>query len=417
MKVLFVGDLAATGFGSVTSDLGRALLDLGMDVRFLSQNDIGADLPEPFRSRTADLAFYEYQMASNGITGVRSLLGDIIDGIPGHLLVNGEAFGDWRPEAVLLLSDFAATRLLFSRFAAELRKVPVYHYVPIEGVDLPPLWAALWNEAMPIAMSVFGQDEIEKVTGRRPPLAYHGVDTEVFYPVSPENPIIVPLSDEPEAKKVALTSKEQCRRFFNFDPSWRIVLRTDRNMPRKRYGALFRALDPVLAQRDKARLVVHARAFDQGGFLPDSISKMSAAGGNRVIITDRPGLPRRVLAALYNAADVYATTSAEGFGLCIAEALACGVPAVGMDYSAVPEVIGPAGEVVPVAQLYDNEYDHKWASPDEEAIGENVAWLLDHPARARSLGLEGVRHVRSTFRWDKAAEIIEETLKKGATGA
>ena len=414
MRVLFLGDLAATGFGSVTSDMGRALLDRGIDVRFLSQNDLGAGLPEPFASRTADLAFYEYQAQTAGVTGVRSIIGDIIDGKEGHLLVNGTAFGDWKPDAVLMLSDFAAARLLFSRFATELRKVPVYHYVPIEGVDLPPLWKAMWTEAKPIAMSVFGQDEIEKVTGVRPPLAYHGVDPDAFYPVSASRPITVPLADKADAPTVELRSKEACKRFFNFDPSWRIVLRTDRNMPRKRYGSLLRALDPVLAERESTRLVIHARAFDQGGFLPDSVSKMSGPASQRVIITDRPGLPRSVLNALYNAADVFATTSAEGFGLCIAEALACGVPAVGMDYSAVPEVIGPGGFVVPVAATYDNEYDHKWAWPDEAALGERVAWLLDHPARARALGEEGSRHVRNTFTWDKAAEIVEETMQKNA---
>ncbi len=32
-RILFFGDLAATGFGTVTMDLGRALLDRGEDVR------------------------------------------------------------------------------------------------------------------------------------------------------------------------------------------------------------------------------------------------------------------------------------------------------------------------------------------------------------------------------------------------
>ena len=55
IRTLFFGDLAASGFGSVTTDLGSRLLDLGLDVRFMSQNDTGKDLIEPFRSRTVDL--------------------------------------------------------------------------------------------------------------------------------------------------------------------------------------------------------------------------------------------------------------------------------------------------------------------------------------------------------------------------
>ena len=413
MKVLFIGDLAATGFGSVTTDLGRALLDRGLDVRFLSQNEVG-DLPEPFASRAVDLAFYTYQAGTAGVTGVRSLVGDIIDGIPGHLLVNGEAFGDWRPDAAVILSDFTAARLLWTRFSKELAKLPVYHYVPIEGIDLPPLWGALWQTMTPVAMSRFGQEQIAKITGKTPPLAYHGVDAEVFYPVSPSRPLRVPKDDGVDAELITITSKEAAKRFFGFDPRWTIIGRMDRNMPRKRYGSLLRAMDPVLAGREDARLLIHASAFDQGGFLPDSVSKMSAAGGSRVIITDRPGLPRAVLACLYNALDLYVTTSAEGFGLCIAEAGACGVPTVGLDYSAVPEVVGPGGTVVEVDRTYDNEYDHAWAWPKEDRFAAAVAYLADRPARRRELGDAARRHVTSTFTWAKAAEVFEEVLQKGS---
>lgn len=413
MKVLFIGDLAATGFGSVTTDLGRALLDRGLDVRFLSQNDVGPDLPEPFRSRAADLAFYEYQVTSgqSGVSGVRSLLDDIVRGIPGHRLVNGEPFGDWRPDVALLLSDFTAARLLFSRFEAALTSLPAYHYVPVEGTSLPPLWADLWRRIRPVAMSRFGQEELSKLLGYVPPLAYHGVDTDVFYPVSPSRPIRVPETDAPDAPTVLLTSKEGCRRFFGFDPRWRIAFRADRNMPRKRYASMLRALNPVLSSREDARLVIHARAFDQGGFLPDSVSKLDRAAQERIIVTDRPGLPRSVLAALYNAADVYVTSSAEGFGLTIAEALACGIPVVGLDYSAVPEVVGPAGILVPPAALYDNEYDHLWAWPDEEAFGDAVGYLLDRPAKARALGALGPGHVAGSFRWDIAAGMFESLFR------
>jgi len=416
LRVLFMGDLQHTGFGSVTTDLGRAMLERGMDVRFLSQNDVG-ELPEPFASRALDVAFYQYQRTLDdpGIAGVRGdLVGDIVAGRSDAMLADGEPWGTWSPEAVVMLGDFVGVRMLAMRIGPVLGTVPVFHYCPVEGVDLPPAWASLWSALRPVAMSRFGQAEIAKVTGTEPPLAYHGVDTTIFRPVSASDPMVVPSREGPEARAVTLRSREACRAFFGFDPGRRYVLRTDRNMPRKRYGSLLRAMAPVLAERPDVTLVIHCGAFDQGGFLPDSISKMPEAVRSQVLVTDRPGLPREVLAALYNAADVYASTSAEGFGLTIAEALACGVPAVGMDYSAVPEVIGPGGAVVPVAQLYDNEYDHKWAWPDEGALGERVAYLLDHPAKARALGDAGRRHVAATFRWADAAEAFDGLLSAAA---
>ena len=79
MRVLFFGDLAPTGFGSVTTDLGRCMLDLGADVRFISQNDTGKDLPEPFRSRTVDLVSLPWTV--NEMTGEAGTIG-AADGIP-----------------------------------------------------------------------------------------------------------------------------------------------------------------------------------------------------------------------------------------------------------------------------------------------------------------------------------------------
>jgi glycosyltransferase involved in cell wall biosynthesis len=121
-------------------------------------------------------------------------------------------------------------------------------------------------------------------------------------------------------------------------------------------------------------------------------------------------LDRGLLVALYNAADVYVSNCAEGFGLTIAEALACGVPAVGLDYSAVPEVIGPGGIVTPVASLIDNEYGYFWAGANQKALAEAVGGLLDNPAERKRLGRLAVDHIRSSFSWTVAAQQMAATV-------
>ena len=56
MRVLLLGDSAGTGFGTVTADLGRAMLAQGDDVRFISLNEQpGGELQEPFAGRTAEI--------------------------------------------------------------------------------------------------------------------------------------------------------------------------------------------------------------------------------------------------------------------------------------------------------------------------------------------------------------------------
>jgi glycosyltransferase involved in cell wall biosynthesis len=412
VKLLFFGDLAATGFGTVTSDLGRALLERGVDVRFVSQNDAGG-LDEPFVSRTLDVLSLVHHGATaaephGGLDGVPAFIPNLLTGNAADMTkTDDEPWGDWKPDAALVLGDFYGVRLMAIPYLQAFKSIPSYHYCPVEGHDLPPEWNGIWNIIRPIAMSKFGQHEIARVTRQMPPLMYHGVDSEQFRPITANEPMTFTSGD----KTITLTSKERCKAFFGIHPKARVVLRTDRFMPRKGYPALLRAMTKVMAEREDVVLMLHCRTFDQGGFMADLLSKMPRDIAARVSAPSLGAMPRDVLTALYNAADVYASTSAEGFGLTIAEALACGVPAVGLDYSAVPEVIGDGGMKVSVGKHIDNEYGHHWALPDEDEFARSVGYLLDHPARAREMGVTGRRHVQRTFTWDAAADVMAGLLE------
>jgi glycosyltransferase involved in cell wall biosynthesis len=407
-RILFLGDLAGTGFGTVTMDLGRELLALGEDVRFTSQNEIG-DLPEPFASRTYVVNNPNGHLYLAQIGGVAAL-------------VDGRAWRDgWRPQAAIMLGDYFAARMVVmgdEATEAAFRTIPTFHYVPIEGVDLPPAWAELWRIVHPVAMTAFGAGEIERIMGERPPFIFHGVDAEQFRPVSPERPFYI---NDPETGETLrkLRTKAECKRMFGGDPSRRWVLRTDRHMPRKRYNSFIRAMAPVLAARPDVMLIIHCKTFDQGGMLTDTLSKYPERLRKRILITgfhdQFGGAPRDVLTALYNAADVYASNSAEGFGLTIAEAIACGTPAIGVGYSAVPEVIGPAGVIVPEGGLIDNEYDHFWWAADEGAFGKAVGDLLDDEVARKRLGRAGPPHVSANFTWAGAARQFADLITAAVT--
>lgn len=400
MRVLFFGDMAATGFGTVTMDLGRELLALGHDLRFVSQNEWD-ELPEPFASRTFRVTrpMVDPNLAddADGTKGLgETSLALMSMGVAG--LIDGRLWTDgWTPECAFILGDFGNVRLAVLRddvTRAAFAGLPTFHYVPIEGVDLPPRLAEMWSVLRPVAMSAFGADQIEKVTGSRPPMVYHGIDTDQFRPFSPERPFY--------GDKGKLRSKADAKRAIGADPRARIILRTDRNMPRKRYASWLRALFPVVAQRPDVYLVIHAMRMDLGGDLDDLLSKWPLRFRHRVIVTDGR-ISRDALTTLYNAADLYVSCSAEGFGLTIAEALACGTPAVGLDYSSVPEVIGPGGICAPIAGLVDNEYGYFWSAADEKALGSITGDLLDDPTARAQLARQGVAHVRKQFSWAKAA--------------
>lgn len=66
----------------------------------------------------------------------------------------------------------------------------------------------------------------------------------------------------------------------------------------------------------------------------------------------------------------------EQFGKVIAEAMACGIPVIGSDSGAIPEVIGDAGVVTP-------EGDH-------ETLADTIWSLRDNPEKRRELSAKGL---------------------------
>ena len=408
MRLLIFGDSAGTGFGSVTRDLGSALLARGIDLRILSMNEsagvhIDKGWPEALRERIVMLGHRDGWSALSGLTAAAEATRQAMLA-QAKGVYTGSLPGGWTPEAVLFIGDPASFEVSpWVRWLPET--MPALHYVPIEGIGLPPAWRALWARVRPVAMSEFGADQLEALLGSRPPVVYHGVDPEAFWPVSGSRPLVMRTR---KMGPVRLTSRAECRRFLGWKRDETILFRADRHMPRKQFPAMLRAIGPVMRRHPSVRLILHCLSQDEGGSLPNEVSKYPDLEG-RISTTghhDRgAGVPRAMLCAMYNAADLYVSTGAEGFGLTIAESLACGTPAVGLAYSSVPEVIGPAGVTVGW-HLIDNIYSYFWARPNEAELEAAVERLVLDPAERRMLGALGPPHI-ARFRWDVAAERFE----------
>lgn len=403
-RILWLSDLGGTGFGTVTQDLCRALIERGEDVRIFSFRDQAPpDTPEWAEGRMITL-----ERKGDWLTWDEKLsAGDAMRAAVRGLFT-GTAYEDgWAPEAVLILCDPAGI------IRAELLDLlpdglPAFHYVPIEGTGLPPYWRTIWQRIAPVAMSKHGAREIARLIGHEPPVVYHGVDTDTFYPATPSHPIVWPDDAPP------ITSRADAKRAFGIDPKTTVILRTDANAQRKAYGALFRSLAPVLAANPDALLLIHSKRIGEGGNLDEMRSHFPPHIAGRMAVPDfhekYGGLPRHALATLYNAADIYVSNSSEGFGLTIAEAVACGVATVGLDFSAVPEVIGPAGVVVKPGRFIENIYAHWWAVADEIAFGIAVNEMIrDKGARWRYAG-KGPEHIRRSFSWPEAARQFAELV-------
>lgn len=399
MKLLIFGNVNASGFGTVTADLGRALLAQGIDVRFFSWNPVAGDLPEPFKDRTTHVS-----VASSWISRQEA------KGKLEHLH-EGALFDDaWAPEVALILGDVASmlAEHVLDWFPADL---PAFHYAPVEGTALPPSWGRWWARFSPIAMSEFGANELQSIMGTRPPVIYHGVDP-AFHPVSPSRPV----TWRSGRTMMVIRSKADAKKLLGIPNDAVFIFRADANVVRKAYFEFFGAMAGVVAANQNVIVGVHCRTRDYGGDLDDMLShfpapireRMGQLAVSRKFSDAGAQMPREVLATAYNAADIYVTNACEGFGLTPAESLACGTPVVGMDWSAVPEVVGKAGILVPPGRIYPNNYAHFWAVADDEKLAAAVTTLVHSRRLRRRLGDLGPIRVGAMFQWaQKAAQFVD----------
>ncbi len=164
------------------------------------------------------------------------------------------------------------------------------------------------------------------------------------------------------------------------------VVSVSRAYPHKNLAGLLRAFAVLRARgRRDVRLVLVGERYRSGGELDRLAGALGLGDG--VVFTGFTGQDE--LSALYSGADVFAFPSlAEGYGLPILEAMACGTPVVASNASAVPEAVGEAGIVADARE--------------PEVFAAALAGVLDDAGLRERLGAAG-RARAGTFSWTKAA--------------
>lgn len=136
-----------------------------------------------------------------------------------------------------------------------------------------------------------------------------------------------------------------------------------------------------------------ARLIRVGGPLTATQRDLAAELHLDGCIVETPFLDARVLAAIYRrAALVLLPSEAEGFGLPLAEAMACGAPVLASDIAAFREVGASAAEYAPSADV------RGWIDAAVALLRERSA----APERAGERRAAGIRRA-AAFSWDTAA--------------
>ncbi|MDQ2750927.1 MAG: glycosyltransferase family 4 protein [Actinomycetota bacterium] len=238
---------------------------------------------------------------------------------------------------------------------------------------------ALRRAACCIVPSQATADELVRVAGADPArlqVAHHGVDHAVFTPPS-------------------ASARGAVRARLGLDEARDYVAFLGTMEPRKNIPALIRGWVQACAGRPDPPALVLAGASGWDTEVDSAIAQVSPA-----LTLVRTGyLPLNELAGLLGGATVVAYPSlAEGFGLPVLEAMACGAPVLTTRRTAMPEIGGDA-----VA----------YTEPDAPSIAAALGALLDDPARRATLAAAAL--VRAAqFTWDACALAHRRAYERAA---
>jgi glycosyltransferase involved in cell wall biosynthesis len=167
--------------------------------------------------------------------------------------------------------------------------------------------------------------------------------------------------------------------------------------PRKNIEALVLACERLWAQRRSRPDLVLAGG---PGWRTRSLMRRIARSPFRDKIHQAGYAPRELARELYRAAEVFVYPSlAEGFGLPVAEAMACGTPVVASTAEALVEVAGGAALL---------------AEPrDTVALARQIELALEDGATRDRLRRDGLARA-AEFSWKAAAEATAEVLREAA---
>jgi glycosyltransferase involved in cell wall biosynthesis len=208
---------------------------------------------------------------------------------------------------------------------------------------------------------------LRQLGGRNLHLVYQGIDTGLYHP---------PAAKEPSKTIVTVSHL------------------TRANSQRKRLATVIRAARAVVARHPDARFVMvggHEDAY------PDLVALAESLGVARAV-----SFPGRLstadkIAVYHRAAMLAQATVYEGFGVSIAEAMACGLPVVTSPRGALVEVVGECGRLV---------------EPDDtDGMAREIIALLDNPAEGARLGARGRARVVDRFSYPAHRAALARVLQ------
>ncbi|MGH2759523.1 MAG: glycosyltransferase family 4 protein [Actinomycetota bacterium] len=173
--------------------------------------------------------------------------------------------------------------------------------------------------------------------------------------------------------------------------------------PRKNPEGVMRGFVHALESGLPDAAALHLYMVGPRGWWSGDLAELIAERGLSERVRRINEQPIPVRAALYSGASAFVFPSlAEGFGLPILEAMACGAPVVTSNRSSMPEVAGAAAE---------------FCDPSDPAsIGSAIAKVLRDPELAEDLRRAGYKRARE-FTWERTARRTVTCYREALSGS
>lgn len=218
-----------------------------------------------------------------------------------------------------------------------------------------------------VVPSIWLKNAFEKQIGRTPVVIPHCVDLSLFNPLLP---------------------KSVAKRRFGVGDVKKVVIYDGRLDPDKDPATMIETLCLLLKEDQEIGFILKYRTnrYDPAYTMRilKSLRKISQSRANKNRFKFFHDIPLYNGSALYRAADVFFTTSPlESFSLATVEAMACGLPVVVPESSALPEVVGDGGLYCKVG--------------DAESFAKNILRCLYDKKLAMNLVHRGLRRVIEKF--------------------
>jgi len=391
-KIVILSDspFLPTGYSDQAKQLAKHLTDAGHEIHYFANAFNGATIK---RAELVDGTIFDYTIygeltQSYFANSMRQLLTEI------------------KPDKFIILLD---TFMMFqSKFLnQDTSPAETYFWFPSDGggglpKDCENILRKIDN---PVAMAKFGQKQVKDYYDLDVKHIPHGCDSSRFYRL-------------PDEQRNALRIKWNLHDKF-------VIGVVARNQPRKNLDRTIKSMKLIAEKIPNAVLLLHMDPNDPAGQMFNLNSLIKKYGlENRVVFTGmeaHKGFPGSEMINVYNLMDMFLlTTSGEGFGIPIIEAMSCQVPVLATDYTSTPELVlnNQAGlginlsgvEPIEMFEVDTKDYDThafsgtmtgSWeverASCDINDCVNKTEWMFKNPEACKLMGENGRKAVLEKY--------------------